>query len=350
MLDNKRLKLYDNDDKLEVGNMIDKNNELLTVIVTCYNGQKYLPTFFDQLNRQTYKNLKLVIVNDGSTDESLKLIKEYCNAHSFAKYIDSQNFGVATAKGMGLALAEGEFVTFCDVDDLLHPKHFEVLMTTVLDSGADMGVCSFKRVKENKIKRLNFDRALPDKKLEVLDKISAMQTFFSQKKYDYVLWNKVFSLKTLKNSGARFIEGTRYGEESPFIYSFLKASDKVAFKKVKSYYYIQRESSLMHVGFNPTRLDIFRNIDLVYKDCLINYPTVSPYVNSMRAGYACGLLYFMKKGKHAGANDVKQTIDRLIEDCSKLKYCKKTSAFRRIFIPFVVPLAKIAFNKKLKNK
>ncbi len=323
-------------------------DKMLSVVITCYNGQRFLPTFFNCLDNQTYKNLQIIFVNDGSTDGSLGLIKNFCKDKKGYLWVDTTNQGVASAKDMGLVMACGEYVTFCDVDDLLHPRHFEQLVSVISEGNADMGVCSFKRVKDSRASKIKFNK-LKSAKIQTAEKIDAMQTFFSQEKYDFVLWNKIFSLKTVKQSGARFLQGTRYGEESYFIYALLKASKLVAYKKVKTYFYIQHKNSLMHVKFNDTRLDIFKNIDLVYQDCKANFPSVSPYVSSMRAGYSCGMLYFMKKSKFDDAKVVSGIIQSLKTDCKQLKKCKKTALYKRLFIPIVVPVAKLVFAKTLKK-
>ena len=328
-----------------------KNPATLSVVATCYNGARFLPTFFKCLQSQTYQDFQLVIVNDGSTDNSLSIIKEYCKKYGNSIYLDSDNFGVATAKDRGVFLAEGKYLTFCDVDDILAPCHFENLVNTIESTGADMGVCSFRRISQKKVDKIklntiNFAKA----KTEIYNTEESLSQYFSQKKFDFVLWNKIFLMQTVRESGACFLDGTRYGEESYFIYTFLKRSTKTAYRAVKTYHYIQWKSSLMHTSFNPSRLDIYKNINAVLSDSQNNLSSISKYVCSMRAGYSCGLLYFMKKSKYNDAEWINRIIEYLKLDCKQLKKCKKTACYRKAFIPLVAPMAQLVFRKTLKGK
>ncbi len=326
------------------------NQKTLSVVATCYNGAQFLPTFFNCINNQTYQNLQLILVSDGSTDGSLGLIKDFCKSRENCIWIDSNNQGVASAKDKGLVMASGEWVTFCDVDDILHPMHFENLVTAIESSNADVAVCGFKRISAKKAVKFDPRKIkFKNQKVEIFDKDQAFSQYFSQEKFDFLLVNKIFRLSVVRRTGARFMEGTRYGEEAYFAYNFFKGAEKTALIKAQTYYYVQWKSSLMHTGFNPSRLDIYKNINAVMEDCQKEMPHLSHYVNSMRSGYSCGMLLFMKKSKFSDANLISEIIESLKLDCKKLKLCKKTAGYKRVFIPLVVPVAKMVFAKTLKK-
>ena len=125
-------------------------NPLLSVIIPCYNVSKFLPTAFEQLKNQTYKNLQIIFIDDGSADQTLKLLTEYCNVNPNAQVVTQTNSGVGLARKMGLERVNGQYFTFYDVDDLLSPTHFENLVNLIVGQNADMAVCSFERIKGKK--------------------------------------------------------------------------------------------------------------------------------------------------------------------------------------------------------
>ena len=320
---------------------------LLSVIIPCYNVGKYLPTAFCQLKNQTYKNLQIIFVDDGSQDNTKDLLQAFASENQNVFVYCQPNGGVGSARRLGLEKVEGEYFTFYDVDDLLCPTHFENLINLAVDNCADMAICSFSRKKESKISKLNLNVKLSDKK-EIYNGEQALVQYLTQRKFDYTLWNKIYSTSVLKQAGATFID-CRYGEESYFCYNFLKGCSRVVYNPSKTYFYIQCKNSLMHVNFNESRLDIIKNLQLVKEDSQENCHYASPYVSSMRAGYIVGLLFFIKKSDYADSQVILDLIKTLKQDCKELKKCKKTALYRRAFIPLIPPVAKLLFRKRIKK-
>ncbi len=325
------------------------NTPLISVVITCYNGEKYLNRCFSSLDSQTYQNLQVIFINDGSTDNSLNLISEYCALHPNYKVIDTPNVGVGSAKNMGINQADGDYLTFCDCDDVLEPNHIEYLLTLIQKHGAQMSVSRLTFIKSKKIKKFPTCKKYKSKE-KVFDRVSAMQQFFSQRLFEYTLPNKMFDMKVVKESGARLVNGHRYGEESPFVYQFLKFTDKVVYGSAPTYRYIQWKSSLMHVSFNHTKLQVYDNVNAFFEDCQKNYPQVVPYVRSFRSGYSAGILYFIFKSDYREKQTLEMVISLLKEDCKTLKKCKRTALYRRLLIPLIPPVAKLVFRKHLRKK
>lgn len=320
---------------------------LLSVIIPCYNVSRFLPSCFERLDYQTYQNLDIIFINDGSTDDTKNLIIDYCKKTDKARLIDGENKGVGLARKSGLEQVKGEYFTFFDADDVISPNHFESLVDLVVKQNADLGVCAFKRVKPSKISKIKFAKNSKSK-VKIYDREQAIAQYFSQKVFDFTLWNKIYSTKTLKESGATFID-CRYGEESYFCYNFLKTCNKVAYTPNKTYFYVQWKSSLMHLSFNESRLDIMKNLSLVEKDSQNYSESARNYLSSMRSGYIVGLLFFIKKSDYRNAKVINDLITTLKADCKRLKKCKKTALYRKLFIPFIPPIAKLLFRKTLKE-
>ncbi len=328
--------------------MLNNNPRLISVVIACYNGQKFLKRFFSCIENQTYKNLEVIFVNDGSTDDTLNLIREFCAKNTGYKVITIPNSGVGTAKSKGLELATGDYVTFCDCDDVFEPNHFEYLLNLALKHNADMAVSKFCTIPSRKIDKYPTCKNYKSKEL-VFDRVNAMEQFFSQQIFEYILQNKLFLMDTVKKSGAKILTGFRFGEESPFIYQFLKFSSCVAYGSAPTYWYVQWKSSLMHVAFSKNRLQIYDNIDTYIEDCKQNYPTVYPYLHSFRSGYSVGILYFILKSKFREGETINKVIALLKEDCKFLKQCKRVATYKKVFIPLIPPVAKLVFHKARKK-
>lgn len=324
---------------------------LVSIIVPCYNVEKFLPTVFKCLDIQTYRNFQAIFVNDGSTDATLELLTEYCSSRPQHTVISGKNAGVASARNKGLDAVRGEFFTFCDADDIITRNHLELLVKHMLEDKADMAVCSIQRVSGKRVSRIDLDSVPCEKKVRVFDRTQALEQYFSQEIFDFLLLNKIYRTDIMQKSGARFLDGTRYGEESYFICKYLLKSEKTVFYDAKTYVYLQNKSSLMHSKFNEKRNDIYINISAVL-NALKNdraLSSVVPYVKVMRAGYSVGILHFILHSDYKNDCVISAIVSSLQTDAKYLKNSRKVALYKKIFIPVCACLAKMIFKKQLKK-
>ena len=133
--------------------------DLVSIILPVYNAEKFLNKCVQSILNQTYKNFELLIINDGSKDNSLQICQELAKTDNRIRVFDKQNGGCSTARNMGIENASGEYFTFIDPDDYMLPAHIECLVKAA--SKADMGIVDFLRTKpkekykENTIKQLS---------------------------------------------------------------------------------------------------------------------------------------------------------------------------------------------------
>lgn len=325
---------------------------LVSVIVPCYNVERFLPNCFKCFDLQNYKNLQVIFIDDGSSDGTYKLLENYCSLHPDYTVIHSKNAGVASARNLGLDAVKGELCAFCDADDIISDNHFELLVKTVTENKADMAVCGIKRVSEKKAEKINLHRSPRSAKLEFYDKIRGLEQFFSQEKFDFLLMNKIFSTEIIKKSGARFLDGARYGEESYFFYRYLSFAEKTVYYNAKTYVYVQRNGSLMHSAFHENRLDVYKNIQAVINEIEDSgdFGSVLPYVKVMRAGYSVGILHFILHSDYRNSGVIAESVRTLKEDVKSLKKCPKVAFYKKVFLPICAFLAKIAYRKHLKKE
>ena len=325
---------------------------LISVIVPCYNVEKFLPNCFKGFDRQTYKNLHVIFVNDGSSDGTFGMLNGYCAQHPQYTLISGENEGVASARNKGLNAVKGEFFAFCDADDIISDFHFERLYKNISENAADMAVCSVKRISEKRADKFNAGKRIKGGKVRAYGKTQALEQFFSQEKFDYLLMNKLFRTEILRKSGATFLDNCRYGEEGYFFFKYLSCAEKTVYEPCETYIYVQNQNSLMHSEFNESRFDIYKNLDEVLKGMgeKEEYLSVLPYVKVMRAGYSEGILFFILISGYKNGKAIAEITRQLGKDVKSIKQCPKVALYKKMFLPFLAVIAKMVFGKYLKKK
>ena len=124
-------------------------NSLISVIVPVYNAEKYLDKCVNSIINQKYTNLEIILVDDGSKDNSLDLCKKYAEKDNRIKVIHKENGGLSSARNVGLAVARGEYIMFCDPDDLYLPNSCKVMLNEIIKTHADYVIGNYKNLDED---------------------------------------------------------------------------------------------------------------------------------------------------------------------------------------------------------
>ncbi|WP_051217003.1 glycosyltransferase family 2 protein [Butyrivibrio fibrisolvens] len=243
-------------------------NPLITVIVPVYNVEIYLNRCVNSIIEQNYKNLEVILVDDGSTDESGAICDEYSQRDPRITVIHKENGGLSSAKNAGLDIMTGEYVTFVDSDDYVSSDYVDYLYTMILKYKADMSICQLKRV-------FNYITALEIRKeqLECFDGVTAAKHYLYQRKFTASSHCKMY--KAWLFDGIRYPVGYYYEDMAVICQLLLKTSTVIVSNQQK-YYYLQRTDSIMSENFNNKKLhrkeiaqDILKNVKDTYPD-LIN--------------------------------------------------------------------------------
>ena len=124
---------------------------LISIIIPAYNIEDYIGTCLDSLLKQTYKNLEIIVVDDGSSDNTGKIVDEYTIKYKNIKVIHKKNAGVSAARNSGLDLASGDYIGFVDGDDTVDEEMFEILINNAIKYDADISHCGYKMVFPSRI-------------------------------------------------------------------------------------------------------------------------------------------------------------------------------------------------------
>ncbi|NLK67263.1 MAG: glycosyltransferase family 2 protein [Campylobacteraceae bacterium] len=234
------------------------NSSLVSIIIPVYNVEKYLKKCIDSIINQTYENLEIILVNDGSSDNSPRICDEYASQDSRIKVIHKENGGQADARNMALDVMRGEWVVFVDSDDFVGKYYVENLYYLVKKYNVDIGITSYRYVYEDKKISIN-SNLIGDEVVFKYSKSDSVMDIFYAKYCDVVPWGKIFKRKMFDN--VRFPKGKIYEDLAtiPLVFS---RSNSVAFCNKKDYFYLQRSSSTMKICGNKRDFIIFD----VYKD------------------------------------------------------------------------------------
>lgn len=221
----------------------------ITVIVPVYNVASFLKTCLDSLLAQTYKNIKIICVNDGSTDNSLEILNEYRKKDSRIEIIEKKNGGLSSARNAGLEKVKSEFVMFCDSDDYFSPTICEKLLSAIEEDDSDLAACGTEVVYLAHEEMRESDRRYYRLEYHGKNYIDDELTL----KTDVSVWNKIFRTKIIKENNLTFPDGIN-NEDFFFFNAYLACSSSISFVNKKLYNYVRRENSIMSDNFNKDKL------------------------------------------------------------------------------------------------
>ena len=217
--------------------------ELISVIVPVYNAEKYLQKCLDSILEQTYQNLEIIIINDGSTDNSGQICQEYEKQDDRIIYIEKENSGVSDTRNAGLDRMTGTYVTFVDSDDWVEPNYIKFLYEKVIEYQADIVVGNYTSFNESN--SVFYFHISTDYYEKVYDNKSVIPCLYDSKELLksalIVPWGKIYKKEIIAN--LRF-PINRIGEDALFNLKALLDSEKVVYVNKSAYIYRVREGSL----------------------------------------------------------------------------------------------------------
>ena len=244
---------------------------MISVIVPVYNCEQYLDKSIQSLINQTiFHHLEIVFVDDGSTDKSAIIIKDYVSRYSNMILIQQKNGGVSSARNRGIKEARGEYIAFFDGDDIADEKLYEILLQLIEKEKADLSCVNYYMCFEDGIKKMH-----KKKEKKVLNNNEIMKSYLSENLICTNPFDKLYKTDIAKRIS--FPEGYAIGEDMYFVFQYLLASNKVSIDTtVSPYLYCIRNNSAMkskfsHKNFHP--IDLAKKMTNFYKitDELYNY-------------------------------------------------------------------------------
>lgn len=221
--------------------------ELISVVVPVYKVENYLDKCIKSIRMQTYKNLEIILVNDGSPDKCGQLCDEYKKKDKRIKVIHQENGGLSAARNTGIVNSTGKYITFIDSDDYIDEKYIEELYSVLVHYKADMAIVSHRVLYEKTcINKATGKKFLANSK-EILEKI------LYDDGIDLSTWAKLYKKKLFNN--IEFPVG-RLFEDAATTYKLVAASKRIAVNSIPLYNYVIRENSISTNSFSEKKLDL----------------------------------------------------------------------------------------------
>lgn len=243
-------------------------NPIISVIVPIYNVEKYLARCVDSIVNQTYKNLEIILVDDGSPDRCPQMCDDYAEKDSRIKVVHKKNGGLSDARNAGMAVATGEYISFIDSDDYVSDDFFECLLDVMNKENSDIAECSVVKFYEDN----RFDEFSDDLSVKTYDAKDAMSALIAENPFHQHVWNKLYKTELVKD--IPYAVG-KLNEDEFWTYQVFGRASKVAKLNKTMYYYFQRSSSIMGVGYNIRRLDALEGKANRQKYIENNFPELS---------------------------------------------------------------------------
>lgn len=250
-------------DKMDAIDNAIENEYKISVIIPVFNVERYLRTCLNSILDQTYKPFEVILIDDGSTDDSLKICNEYAATHEWIHVIHKENEGISKTRNLGMSIAKGNYFSFIDPDDWLHEDMYRRLVDALRNTGADLAVCDVVKVINNKDGTTTYQEGS-------MWQFDGVKTFFGHEIYTQVydktatMWNKLIPVKNIGKTC--FNTEIRYGEDQLFIAELFKNIKSVCVIPEAFYYYqINRKGNVVSSPIDDRSIDYMESAYLVYR-------------------------------------------------------------------------------------
>lgn len=252
--------------------------DLISVIIPVYNTKPYLNACLESVVGQTYRELEIILVDDGSTDGSGELCDEWAKKDSRIRVIHKKNGGLSSARNAGMAVASGEYFGFVDSDDVVSYRMFEVLCSLVKEQNAEISQCGYISFSDRTT--FPFDENAP-RKADEFDAYAAVRSLLVDGTVDVVCWNKLVSRIIARL--VPFEEG-RINEDVLWTYRVIEKAAKMAVTSEPLYGYYQRPGSIMNSRYTEKRFDGIYALGQRAKEVKAVFPDLFPLAEKQFAG------------------------------------------------------------------
>ena len=244
----------------------------ISIIVPIYNVEGYLERCLNSLLEQTFHNIEIIAVNDGSTDSSLSILRKYAQKDWRIKVIDQPNAGVSAARNVGIKVADGNFIGFVDPDDWVDKEMYESMITNARDSTADVVMCSYVREFGTHSKEKDFN--VPEKLVYVNDDVKSKivrrligpinEEVRNPELLDAwgTVWSKLYRTDLLKDNEIKFTDLSIIGtnEDSLFNIQAIFYARRFLFLNKPFYHYWRSNNSSVTAGYKPNLMEQWFNL------------------------------------------------------------------------------------------
>ena len=244
--------------------MSNYGNELISIIVPVYNVEQYLEKCVNSIINQTYKNLEIILVDDGATDTSCKMCDELAKIDSRIKVYHKENGGLSDARNYGVERATGEYIGFVDSDDYIDSEMYEKLYEAIKKENTDVAECNLKIIYPDRVELFT-----EKKYYSVCTKQEYLEEYLKIEKVFGSACVRLINSKIAKK--INFPVGKLY-EDTYYAYGLINVADSYVIMDAPYYNYLMRENSITNARFNPRIFNLIEIVEEFHNTVYENYP------------------------------------------------------------------------------
>lgn len=282
----------------------------ISVIVPVYNVEQYLDRCVSSVVQQTYQNLEIVLIDDGSPDQCPQMCDEWSKKDNRIKVVHKENGGLSSARNAGLDTASGEYIAFVDSDDYIDNQMLELMLNAAEKNSVPVVCCGRIRVTAS-TKAEMF--TLPEERLFTGEE--AIKEIFVGGAVEEAAWDKLYRAEILANR--RFPVG-EINEDIVQTINILGSCGRIVHVGRALYYYCENSGSITKSGYNRNKAVVLKHLETIYSYISKNYPALIEDYYYLEARYCQGLLYLLLN-------------DKKILDENRADYARAYSKFKRAF-------------------
>ncbi len=294
-------------------------NEKISVIVPIYNVEKYLNRCIDSIVNQTYRNLEIILVDDGSPDNCPLMCDKWKKKDSRIKVIHKENGGLSDARNAGIKTATGSFISFIDSDDYIDIHMYDHMMKLMIEYGADIVDAGVQKIWEDKEE----NEVLKNKaSIKIYNNEEALKLLIKDSEMKQTVWNKLYRYETIKM--LLFPVG-KLNEDEFWTYQAFGNANIIVRTQEIVYYYVQRRGSIMGEGYSLRRLDALEG-KIERQQYLVNYFPELVQIGNYNLYISCmyamqmSLKFLNSKDKAAAVKKIELIFNNIVMQSNTLNF------------------------------
>lgn len=218
------------------------NNDLVSIIIPAYNSERYIVKCLKSLQAQSYKNIEIIIINDGSTDQTQNIIDDFIKTDRRFLLINQGNTGVSGARNVGMKLSKGKYLVFVDSDDYVAPDYVETLLKLMKHGNNELACADYYKVENG----VAYSQSTNTQKTDVLSRTDAMNLLHNEQYFQGYLWNKIFLKEIIIQNCISFDPEIKIWEDMLFCLKYLINVEKIVHINKSVYFYVNHDESTMN--------------------------------------------------------------------------------------------------------
>lgn len=286
----------------------------ISIIVPIYNVEKYICKCIESILCQTYKNIEIVLVDDGSPDKCGKICDEYQKKDNRIKVIHQKNGGLSAARNTGIKNSTGKFLMFVDSDDYIKNDMAEYLYNLLTKHQCDISICNYTYIFENK----NQKDYIANKETyeDIYTKKDALEELLRNNKIQNFTWNKLYKKELFKS--IKFPEG-RLMEDVGTTYKLFMKSKKIICGSESKYFYIQRNGSILHNKKSKFYIDYYELANKRFNDIKNKYSTMETnYISILNISFSLISVQNKNVQEYVKNNNIISNTNKIIAEIKKI--------------------------------